>query len=197
MVNHDFEPTDEEEAVLATLKAEKRANPYLIREQTGLDKGTVNTALTRLTSAGWAAKVTRGLYEYVDDPRGQDARTQRVSAERDTEVEVEDIGEIAELLKDWEPETQAKDRVAREETRRAVEWLRETGGRRKKSEFIDELADDSPLEERGWWERAVRPGLSLFEDRGLVEYRPGHHDYKWVGDGPTDGSVYDPTEEFE
>lgn len=69
MVNPEFEPTDEEEAVLDVMREEWRANPYLIRERADLGKGTVNTALTRLTSAGWVRKVTRGLYEFVDDPR--------------------------------------------------------------------------------------------------------------------------------
>lgn len=72
MVNPDFDPTDEEEDVIDVLRAEKRANPLLIREQTELGKGDINTALTRLTSAGWVRKVTRGLYEFVDDPRDVD-----------------------------------------------------------------------------------------------------------------------------
>lgn len=69
MVNPNFEPTSKEDTVLEVLKEEQRANPYLIREETDLGKGDVNTALTRLTSAGWVHKVTRGLYEFVDDPR--------------------------------------------------------------------------------------------------------------------------------
>lgn len=69
MVNPKFEPTAKEDNVLEVLKEEQRANPYLIREETELGKGDVNTALTRLTSAGWVRKVTRGLYEFVDDPR--------------------------------------------------------------------------------------------------------------------------------
>lgn len=72
MVNERFEPNDREEAVLSVLKVEHRANPYLVREQTDLGKGDINTALTRLTSAGWVRKVTRGLYEFVDDPRDPD-----------------------------------------------------------------------------------------------------------------------------
>lgn len=69
MVNPDFEPTDEEEAVLEVMEDENRANPLLIREETSLGKGHINTALTRLTSAGWVRKITRGLYEFVEDPR--------------------------------------------------------------------------------------------------------------------------------
>lgn len=69
MVNPRFEPTEKEDRVLSVLQEENRANPYLLRQETGLGKGDVNTALTRLTSAGWVRKVTRGLYEFVEDPR--------------------------------------------------------------------------------------------------------------------------------
>lgn len=69
MVNENYSPSDTEEDVLDVLRDERRANPYLIREQTGHGKGAVNTALTQLTSAGWVEKVTRGLYEFVEDPR--------------------------------------------------------------------------------------------------------------------------------
>lgn len=68
LVNEEYEPTDADERVLKVL-AEGRANPLLIRETTGLRKQRVNDSLDRLTSAGWVRKVTRGLYELVDDPR--------------------------------------------------------------------------------------------------------------------------------
>jgi hypothetical protein len=54
------------------MSEEIRANPYLIRERTGFSKGEVNTAFSNLTSAGWVTKVTRGLYEFVEDPRRGD-----------------------------------------------------------------------------------------------------------------------------
>jgi DNA-directed RNA polymerase specialized sigma54-like protein len=71
MVNETYSPTDSDEAVIDVLSVEGRANPYLIREQTDLDRQTVNNALIRLTSAGWVRKVTRGLYEFVEDPRAE------------------------------------------------------------------------------------------------------------------------------
>lgn len=52
--------------VLAVL-ADGRANPYLIREQTGLDKGETNTVLNRLARGGYVEQVTRGLYEITAD----------------------------------------------------------------------------------------------------------------------------------
>lgn len=67
-VNRDYEPTEHDEQVIGVLK-EGRANPMYLREQTGLSKQRVNDALQRLQSAGWVRKVTRGLYELVDDPR--------------------------------------------------------------------------------------------------------------------------------
>lgn len=67
-VNRDYDPTDRDEQIIHVLK-DGRANPLLLREETGLEKQRVNESLQRLTSAGWVRKVTRGLYELVDDPR--------------------------------------------------------------------------------------------------------------------------------
>ena len=67
-VHEDYDPTENDEAVLRVLKG-GRANPLHIREQSDLAKQRVNDSLERLTSAGWVRKVTRGLYELVDDPR--------------------------------------------------------------------------------------------------------------------------------
>ncbi len=56
---------DRDRSVLSIL-SEGRANPYLIRERTDLDKGEVNTVLVRLGRAGYVRQVTRGLYEITD-----------------------------------------------------------------------------------------------------------------------------------
>lgn len=69
MVNESHEPTDDEDAVIRLLADEGRANPYLIREETGLSKQNVNEALKQLQAAGWVEKRTRGLYDFVEDPR--------------------------------------------------------------------------------------------------------------------------------
>jgi hypothetical protein len=74
-MNDDYDPTEAEEAVLDIFKRERdetgesRLNPYYIRQETDLGKGSVNTALSNLRAAGWMQRVTRGLYEFVDDPR--------------------------------------------------------------------------------------------------------------------------------
>jgi DNA-binding IclR family transcriptional regulator len=52
--------------VLAVL-ADGRANPYLLRERTGLGKGEINTVLNRLARSGCVEQVTRGLYEATDE----------------------------------------------------------------------------------------------------------------------------------
>lgn len=69
MVNENHEPSSDEDAVIAVLAEEERANPYLLREETGLRKQSVNEALKQLVAAGWVQKRTRGLYDFVDDPR--------------------------------------------------------------------------------------------------------------------------------
>lgn len=57
-------------AVLEVL-AVRAANPYHIREETGLDKGDVNTVLNRLGRAGYLQQVTRGLYEITEKGRAE------------------------------------------------------------------------------------------------------------------------------
>jgi predicted transcriptional regulator len=46
-----------------------RANPYLIREETGLNKGDTNTVLNRLGRSGHIEQVTRGLYKLTEKGR--------------------------------------------------------------------------------------------------------------------------------
>ena len=80
MVNEDFRPTAECEAVLEVFKDDRetggpwgRANPRYVIDETELDKQTVEYQLRRLTDAGWIRKVARGLYEFVEDPRENEA----------------------------------------------------------------------------------------------------------------------------
>lgn len=70
MVNEEYEPSEGEREVVNVLK-EGRANPYYIREQTGIDKQNINTYLNKLIAAGWVRKITTGLYELVEDPRNE------------------------------------------------------------------------------------------------------------------------------
>ncbi|GGL55225.1 hypothetical protein GCM10009039_11670 [Halocalculus aciditolerans] len=75
-VNPDFDATDDTDELLDALKDGRdtddpwgRANPRYLIEHTSLDKGNVEYQLRRLTDAGWVRKISRGLYEFVDDPR--------------------------------------------------------------------------------------------------------------------------------
>jgi hypothetical protein len=88
---------------------------------------------------------------------------------------------LDDALSRWEPDTETDARTARSQTRRVAEYLRTHGGRWTRSRLVDALAGDSTLGERSWWERAVRPGLQYLAEEGLVEYRSGNHDYRWVG----------------
>lgn len=62
------ELSDRDRQVLEVL-AEGRANPLLIRERTGLDKGAVNSVLVKLTRDGHARRVVEGLYALTDRGR--------------------------------------------------------------------------------------------------------------------------------
>ena len=68
MVNPNFEPDEDTEAVLDVLK-DGRANPRFIMNETGLGKGRVEYCLRRLTDAGWIEHPARGLYSFSEDPR--------------------------------------------------------------------------------------------------------------------------------
>ena len=82
------------------------------------------------------------------------------------------------LLADWEPQTDANAERARAETQRVLDGLRETGGRHSRREIVDGVGPEEG--DDYWWRAVVRPGLSELDDRGVVEYRAGHHDYKAV-----------------
>ena len=66
MADRDHDLTEDDEAVLEVLRDEKQVNPLLIRKLTGLEKGEVNTALTRLSRRGYVKQRVRGLYQYVE-----------------------------------------------------------------------------------------------------------------------------------
>jgi DNA-binding IclR family transcriptional regulator len=75
-VNENFEPTGDAETVLDAFKKGREANrpwgrhtPRSIHEETGISKGNVEFYLRELTNAGWIRRYTRGLYEFVIDPR--------------------------------------------------------------------------------------------------------------------------------
>jgi hypothetical protein len=131
-----------------------------------------------------------------------DAEKARAIDERRSQDSVDqlDTPDLDDALAGWEPDTEADANTARTQTRRATAYLRDHAPNRfKRSDFVDALAAESSLGGRSWWERAVQPGLRQLADAGLIEYRSGYHDYRWIGstDEPLDSDVYDPTEEFD
>lgn len=88
----DEYPSDPDQDVLAVLRREGRANPKLVRDETGMDKGDVNTVLVRAARHGDVQQVTRGLYEYT----GADAP---VTLDADEARELADIlGDCHEVI---------------------------------------------------------------------------------------------------
>lgn len=76
MVNEEYEPSENDELVLKSLKNGRqqddpwgRANPRWLIDETGLEKGNVEFSLRSLRDAGWVRRVARGLYEFNEDPR--------------------------------------------------------------------------------------------------------------------------------
>lgn len=77
MVNENYQPSETEEIVLRLFKEGRddddpwgRANPLYFRQNTSLEKGQVEYALSKLSTAGWIMQLNKGgLYEFVSDPR--------------------------------------------------------------------------------------------------------------------------------
>lgn len=207
MVNEDFEPREEEDAVLSVLAEENRANPYLLREKTGLDKGTTNTALTRLTSAGWVRKVTRGLYEFVEDPRGvdeaepaderpaeqrelvDDGRSAPAEPEPSAAADVDAL--IDEVADDVLPGSGEKLEARREALHAVVDYLREHGEAAPK-DFKRDVYPDYPAHYTegsdppySWWTNAMIKGMSELADRS-EKIGAADHTGKWTWRGETD-----------
>lgn len=91
---------------------------------------------------------------------------------------------IDDVLGRWAPPATGVDEyTVRAQTRRAVEWLRESNTAHSRSGFIDALADGSSLDSGIWWTRAVRPGLDRFAGAGIIA-KTADGRYRWVGETP-------------
>lgn len=74
---------DERDHDVLRVLAGGRANPYLIREETGLGKGDVNTTLNRLGRGGYVEQTTLGLYEITAKGRREIGAPDDIDAVRD------------------------------------------------------------------------------------------------------------------
>lgn len=104
---------------------------------------------------------------------------------KDDEISLEEPAEtIDEAIEGW-PEYGKENRERRREVgRQAVEWLRERDEPASGGDFKDALFDRLPVADQNpstWWRKSVRPAVQRCVDAGLVEYREGHHDYRWTG----------------
>jgi hypothetical protein len=119
--------------------------------------------------------------ERTPTPTGAGDATQNTAGNRNAESDAGDP--VGDALDGWGPDTEANAETARSQTRRTAAYLRDHAPERfTRSDLVDALADGSTLGGRSWWERAVQPGLRELADADLVEYRRGHHDYRWTGD---------------
>ena len=93
---------------------------------------------------------------------------------------------IRDVLDGWEPgRIPAERELIRGEGARALAWLREQDRPASAGDFREAVFDPSRVEvsEATWWENYARPALKRGIDAGVVEYRAGHHDYRWIDDG--------------
>jgi len=172
MVNEDYDPDSVEDAVIDVLRREQRANPYLIREQTdGITKQAINNALRNLCAAGWVSKVTRGLYDYVEDPRvgGSAAPAERASTPPESPV----VSRARDALAEWDP-TDVDTAKARRATVAAVAWLAAQEGPQGKAEIVASLETSeagSEYAETTLWQKVVQPGLRELVEAKLVTHQ--------------------------
>lgn len=190
MVNTAYEPTDREDDVLEVLQEEGRVNPLLVREETGYGKGDVNTALSNLRAAGWVRRVTRGLYEFVDDPRTEQ-QTQPTSPsdngnesglsvdgglQDETKDDDDDIPDIREVEFPREPTTPQL-----VETGEWLEYVRERGKPVSKSDFeswwSDERSARTEYNANAFWEAFAKTSMKQLEQVG----QPNAWAYRWTG----------------
>jgi len=160
------------------LKEEGRVNPLLVREETGLGKGDINTALTNFRAAGWVRRVTRGLYEFVDDPRDAPDRRDRDGTRTGTDVDVgaDDLPPVAAM------------EFGKDVTDRRLEVIEEwlafvrDEGQVQKSDFEDWYTEDhqtrTGYEPGGFWDFFAKPALRQAD---AVE-QPNSRTYVWGGD---------------
>lgn len=186
MVNKEFDPSDTEEAVIEVMREENRANPYLLREETGLGKGTINTALTRLTSAGWVRKVTRGLYEFVDDPRTDQQGATDVSdsppapAVADPEIDTDIEAAMRELVADRPPQTNH----GKEAVILTMQILREDGPlstSETQEAVYERLGSDEYDSARGMWQ-SIQRYLGDVDDPVPGIEKVGYGEWDYAGD---------------
>jgi predicted transcriptional regulator len=72
----------------------------------------------------------------------------------------------------------------------ALKFIRDRGRPAGRSDFETELLPGHSIPSQStdtWWKRTVRPGLNEAREAGLLEYREGHHDYRFTG--ATDADV--------
>lgn len=154
------------EDVVAELRADRREEPVDAEREAGDDSAE-------------AGDTTEG----TPDPSMATARGSRPPS--DTAPDRAGDVSIEELLAEYD---QGRGRVEREERREvarvALEWLRDRDGRASGADFQAELLPEHGIDgqnETTWWRKTVRPAVQLAVEAGVVEYREGHHDYRWTG----------------
>jgi hypothetical protein len=169
MPNANYQPDAVGDAVMRVLRDEQRATPGLIRAETDFGRREINNALTDLVAAGWVSKRHRGLYDYEADPRVSERAEQPARAE--TRRESGPVSHARDALADWQP-TDVDTATARQATVATVGWLAAQDQPQRKAAIADWYADaELPLAFSTAWQKAIRPGLGVLREQGLVDHR--------------------------
>jgi len=166
MVNEDYRPDAVEDAVMTVLRRENRATPYLIREETeDLSKQEIGHALSSLAAAGWVSKRTRGLYDYVEDPRLE-------GGEAEPEEDLGGVGHdrARELIDSWEPSDQVNTQRAREDARELIAFLSRHDAPQSKSDFMTWAETNCYYSPSTLWGNVAQPLFSYLAEEDVVEF---------------------------
>lgn len=118
---------------------------------------------------------------WEDTVSGDQEMNDLLNAGMDTETD-----SIEGVLEGWRPGRGGEEREQRRKAgRAALEWLRDYDGRASGGDFKNALYKQHAPDDQGedtFWRKTARPAVQRAVDADLVEYREGHHDYRWVGD---------------
>jgi hypothetical protein len=189
MVNTAYDPTERENDVLEVLQEEKRVNPLLVRERTGHGKGDVNTALSNLRAAGWVRRVTRGLYEFVDDPRAEQQTRASSSSDHGNDSDHPADDALRGMAKDTDETPDVREvNFPRDptttqlvETGKWVDYVRERGRPVSKSDFESWWSDDrsarTEYNANAFWEAFAKTSMKQLDQFD----QPNAWAYTWIG----------------
>lgn len=116
---------------------------------------------------------------HIDPPAD---RTTDPPAEPPADPTQEPPADLADVVEAASESWQGAIAERREAAEAALVWLRDHGGAASATDVREALLPAHGVERQSedtWWRKTVRPAYQEAQDRDLVEYRHGRHEYIW------------------